>query len=138
MLDCEYTRKSFEPYEPYTHHFEKLKNEADEKLKKAKADLEDAERLDASVEVKAGLRKDIAKWNFIREQSKLFHVSLTGRNNMSSDRAQTIVTKSTNDVVCLLGDGIQYKHVQMDEFVINDTQWCRKKFHRGFYDENFG
>ena len=63
-------------------------------------------------------------------------MGLTGRNNMSLDRAQTIVTKSANDVVCLLGDGIQYKNVQMDDFVIGDTQWYRVKFHEGFYDEH--
>ena len=75
LLDCEYTRKSFEPYEPYMQNFEKLKNEADEKLKKAKADLEDAERLDASVEVpqgKAALGKEIANMEFYSRAKQAF------------------------------------------------------------------
>ena len=45
LLDCEYTRKSFEPYQKYMSHFEVKKNEADNKLKQAKADLDNAERL---------------------------------------------------------------------------------------------
>ena len=75
LLDCEYTRKSFEPYQKYMCHFEVKKNEADNKLKQAKADLDNAERLPqdgASEEVQTGLKKEIIKQNFIREQSNLF------------------------------------------------------------------
>ena len=147
---CEYTLKSCEPYKPYMCFFEKEKNEADrllkeatEELEKAKSQDKEAKEGDTSKEVKEALKEEIEylrveidKQNFRREQSKLLLVSLTGRNNMAIDRDQSILTKSPNDVVCLLGDGLQYQKVQLEDFVIGSVRWYRMKFQEGSYEQH--
>ena len=73
---------------------------------------------------------------FDREQAKLFLTNLFGRNNMSLDLPHTIVTKSVNDVVALLGDGVRYHNVKYDSFIIDEVEWYRVSFTDVKYDEN--
>ena len=84
-------------------------------------------RNNADKELAAAIeRKDqdaVDKYSFQREQSKLFVNSLPDRNNMRIDREQTIVTRSQNDIICLLADCLNFQKVNFDTFHIGDTQW---------------
>ena len=76
------------------------------------------------------------KASFDREQAKLFVTSLLGRNNMSLDRPQTIVTSSVNDVIAFLGHVVRYQNVSFKSFTIAEVEWYRVIFTDAKYDEN--
>ena len=61
-----------------------------------------------SPDEKERLQSDIKKATFNRTQSKLFANSLPGRSNIKIERPQAMLTTSTNDIICLLGDGVAY------------------------------
>ena len=126
LLDCTYCERTCEPYTAYMQHFESKKNGADAVLEEAQDILKrrEAGELNEDGSTTGGQQSDeewaqtISKASFDREQAKLFLVSLLGRNNMGLDRPQTIVTKSVNDVISLLGDGVRYQNVSYETFMI--------------------
>ena len=122
-----------EPFIGYMGLWEKQKNGADVEIAKAKAHL-DAMYFDQENEER--LKGEIKKATFNRAQSKLFANSLPGRNNIKIDRPQTMLTKSANDVVCLLGDGVSFHDVQLDSFILGGQEWWRAKYHEGDYADH--
>ena len=47
-----------------------------------------------------------------------------------------MLTTSTNDIICLLGDGVAYQNVQVDSFVLGGKEWWRAKYSEGDYADN--
>ena len=54
---------------------------------------------------------------------------------MALTRPQTIVTKSVNDVIALLGDGARHHNVNYETFMIGGVDWYRCSFTDSKYDE---
>ena len=140
LFDCVYCKRTCEPYKEYMEHFVTKKNGAGRVLDKTQDIVKrraeggncETDPLDGTVPggqtTDEEYHKIIDKASFDREQAKLFLTSLLGRNNMGINRSQTIVTKSVNDVITLLGDGIRYKDAQLETFMIEDEERRRVKF----------
>ena len=52
---------------------------------------------------------------------------------MKIERPQTLVTKRANDVISLLGDGLQFKKVEIDSFMAGAEVCLRAKLCEGGY-----
>ena len=144
LLDCTYCERTCEPYTAYMQHFDSKKNGAVAFLEEAQGILKrrEAGKLNEDGSIPGGQQSD-EEWaqirdkvSFDRAQAKLFLTSFLGRNNMGLDRPQTIVTKSVNDVVALLGDGVRYQNVSYETFMIRGVQWYRVTFTESEYDES--
>ena len=57
----------------------------------------------------------LLKATYARTVAKLFPNGLLGRNNMKLDRAQTLITRCPNDIVCLRADGQAFRSVQIQD-----------------------
>ena len=55
---------------------------------------------------------------------------------MAIDREQTVVTKSSNDVISLTANGIKYNHVKLHDFQLDGEQYWRATFREGYYDQH--
>ena len=124
LWEGEYTENSMEPFAGFMNIWETKKNAADEEIAKAKEALL-SDTIDQ--DEKERLLDVIKKATFNRAQSKLFANSLPGRVNIKIERPSTLLTKSANDIVCLLGDGVAYQNVQLDSFKLGGDEWWRAK-----------
>ena len=79
------------------------------------------------------LKNALEKAAFDRTLAKLFLNGLLGRNNMKIERAQTLITKSGNDVVDILGDTMNYKRQEIESYLAGENDFIRIKFHEGDY-----
>jgi len=130
LMECEYTKETTEPYGEYMAHFAEMKNGADAAKEAAQKELKE------KPERKVELDKVIQKAEFDRTLAKLFLNGLLGRNNMRIARSQTLITKSANDVIHCLGDGLAYQKAEVVPFQAGVEDVLRVKFQEGGYEDH--
>ena len=80
---------------------------------------------DVTEQRKKELDNIIRKAEFDRTLAKLFLNGLLGRDNMKITRGQTIITKSANDIIHVLGDGLNYQKADIVPFQAGQEQVLR-------------
>lgn len=120
------TRESCEPFKAYMDTQSKLKSDCDLRLKQI------AEMGGATT---SELEREVRTLTYLRTKAKLNLNGMLGKRNQKVDRTQIILTRSFNDVVCMMADRRNYRDVRVEE-IGNDVM--RVSFKQDGYLQHVG
>ena len=128
LFTAEYTTETCSPFEAYVKHFAEIKNGADKEKKKYKELYKESQ----SQEHLNGMRKA----EFDRTYSKMGLNALPGRMNLRLDRSQTVITRSPNDCIACLGDGLSFRNCEVETSELGDDLVYKIKYNEGTYEDH--